>query len=161
MWKFGRRRRRRAPRIDPFGVGEPWRQLVQGALQARARYQRAVSGVPPGPLRERLGDIARRVDEVTQECWRLAQRGDALADAASTLGPGEPKVRLTAMVADAQEHLGRIEAGLDRAVAGAVELSARLAAATHATDPGNDIEHLVEELTSVRAALDEMTAPDA
>lgn len=84
-------RRRRPPRperIDPFTVGETWRRYVRAALQAQARYRRAVGSVAPGPLRERLDEIGRRVDEGAQECWHIAQRGDALDDAVSALGTG-------------------------------------------------------------------------
>lgn len=154
------RRRPRPVRIDPFGVGEPWRHFVREALQAQARYRHAVAGVAAGPLRERLDDVGRRIDEATRECWRVALQGEALADTASTLEEGSAKKRLTTMVADAQEHLGRVEAGLDQAVAGAVELSARLAASTDAIGLGDDVEHLVDELASLRFALGEVAKPN-
>lgn len=157
---FGRwRRRRRRVRIDPFAVGEPWRHLVKGALQARARYDRAVGGVAAGPLRERLDDIGRRIEEGTRQCWEVAQRGCALQDAVSTLDDGEAKVRLTAMVTDAQEQLARLEAGLGQAAAAAVELSARQATAVEATALGEGVEHLVDDVAVLRSALDEVAAP--
>ena len=157
---FGRwRRRRREVRIDPFGVAEPWRHLVKGSLQARARYDRAVSGVAAGPLRERLDDIGRRIEEGTWECWRVAQRGDALQGAVSLLDDGEPKARLAAMVSDTREHLARLEAGLGEAAAGAVELSARHATAGEAATLGEGVDHLVDDIAALRSALDDVSAP--
>lgn len=156
---FGRwRRRRRRVRIDPFGVGEPWRHLVKSALQAQARYDRAVSGVAAGPLRERLDDIGRRIEEGTQECWRVAQRGDALQDAISLLDDGEAKAGLAATVSDTREHLARLEAGLGQAAAGAVELSARHATAGEAAALGDGVDHLVDDVTALRFALDDVSA---
>ena len=38
------------PAIDPFTVGEPWRQLVGGALKSQARYRELVAGSPPGAV---------------------------------------------------------------------------------------------------------------
>lgn len=162
-------RRRRPERIDPFGVGEPWRRFVQNALQAQARYRRVVDGVASGPLRVRLDDIGRRIEQAAQECWRVAQRGDALDDAVSMLDEGGPKVRLAAMVTEAREQLARLEAALSQAVAGAVELSARSVAdagidgldADLGDDLGGDVDRLVEEIAALRAALDEVSAPEA
>jgi hypothetical protein len=72
-------------RPDPFALSEPWRFYVREAMQAAARYERAVRTADPGPLRERLVEIGRRVDEGVQECWRIAKRGDALEDGLRTL----------------------------------------------------------------------------
>jgi hypothetical protein len=179
-------RRRRPERIDPFGVGEPWRRFVRGALQAQARYQQGMSGMAAGPLRERLDDIGRQVDQAAQECWRVAQRGDALEGAVSTLdvvglrarlaAAGSDEVdlsapmvaslqaqlaaaeRMEAMVDQAQEQLVRLEAGLGQVVASAVELSIRSTASVDATDLGHDVDDLVDELASLRSALEETRA---
>lgn len=154
-------RRRSRERIDPFGVGEPWRRFVQGALQAQARYHLTVSAVPPGPLRERLEGIGRRIDEGVKECWRVAQQGDALQDAVSALDlAGAPAheatgERIAAMVGEAKDRLARLQAGLGQAVAGAVELSARSAPHGDAADLGHGVDSLVEEMASLRCALDE------
>lgn len=91
-----RRRPRRTERIDPFTVGETWRRYLRGALNAQARYDRAVGSVAPGPLRDRLEEIGRRVDQGVRECWRVAQRGDALDDAVAALTAPLPRDRLEA-----------------------------------------------------------------
>lgn len=79
----------RPERIDPFTLNEPWRRFVQDALQAQNRFHSAVGGARAGPLRDRLGGIADRVDTGVEECWRIAQRGQDLADARRKLDTRE------------------------------------------------------------------------
>jgi hypothetical protein len=74
-------RGRRAERIDPFTLKEPWRRYVQEALQARNRFDEAVGRTRPGPLRDHLADIAERMHTGVEECWLIAKRGQALVDA--------------------------------------------------------------------------------
>jgi hypothetical protein len=73
----GRRRRG----LDPFAVNEPWRRFVQDALQAQGRLDEVLRHVRPGPLRDRLADIARRMDDGVGEVWVTAQQGQALRSA--------------------------------------------------------------------------------
>ena len=40
--------------IDPFTVGEPWRQLVAGALKSQTRYRELVASAPQGAVHEQL-----------------------------------------------------------------------------------------------------------
>lgn len=77
----------RRERIDPFTLGEPWRRFVQGALQARARVSEGARRPPPGPLRDRLGEIGERVEVAVHQVWRIAQRGHALSQARRGLDP--------------------------------------------------------------------------
>jgi len=73
--------KQRRERIDPYALGSPWRSFVLDALDAHARYQRACRHATAGPLHDRLVEIEQRVDTGVQECWRVAQRGDALGKA--------------------------------------------------------------------------------
>ena len=75
--------------IDPFAVGDPWRRLVQDALQARSRFDRTVAATREGPLRERLATVAGRLDDAVDECWRIAKQGDALEGAYRQLDVAE------------------------------------------------------------------------
>ena len=75
---LGLPRRAKGERIDPFGVGDPWRRFVQDALQAQARFDQTVRRARPGPLQERLTDVGRRIGEGVTDIWRIAQHGDAL-----------------------------------------------------------------------------------
>jgi hypothetical protein len=74
-------RARRPERIDPFTLQEPWRRFVQDALQARTRFAEAVDRAPAGPLRDRLHEIAERVQTGVDECWLIAKRGQTLVKA--------------------------------------------------------------------------------
>ncbi|MBV6507603.1 MAG: hypothetical protein JJLCMIEE_00653 [Acidimicrobiales bacterium] len=75
----------RAERIDPFTLPEPWRFYVRDALQAQSRYNEAVHSTPEGPLHDRLFDIGTRVDQLTGEAWKIARRGNTLAEAAKRI----------------------------------------------------------------------------
>lgn len=101
-----RKRRPQQERIDPFGVGEPWRLHVRRALQAQARYDQAVGSLPAGSLRERLEEVGRRVEEATQQCWRVARRGDALEAAVSGLDVAGLRERLAAHTGSAVPAVG-------------------------------------------------------
>ncbi|HEX6424170.1 MAG TPA: hypothetical protein VFZ79_11865 [Acidimicrobiales bacterium] len=71
----------RRERIDPFALHDPWRRFVQDALQARSRFAEAVHRAPHGPLRDRLGEIAARMQTGVDECWLVAKQGQALVRA--------------------------------------------------------------------------------
>jgi hypothetical protein len=70
----------RPSRIDPFSLRDPWRSYVRAALQAQARFRHAVSGVAPGPLKDRLLTIGARLDQGVDEAGRVARRGQSLED---------------------------------------------------------------------------------
>lgn len=82
---FALPRRARGDRIDPFVLGDPWRRFVGDALQAKRRFDQAVSKADAGPLRERLSEIGDRIETGVRECWRVAQRGDAIEDGMRSL----------------------------------------------------------------------------
>lgn len=75
----------RDERIDPFTLPEPWRFYVRDALQAQSRYNEAVRSTPEGPLHDRLFDIGTRVDQLKGEVWKIARRGNTLAEAAKRI----------------------------------------------------------------------------
>lgn len=67
-------------RIDPFGIGDPWRRHVAAAQSAQRRYAKIVASMQPGPLRSRMAEIGRQVDRGVGECWEIAKHGDRLDD---------------------------------------------------------------------------------
>lgn len=73
--------RRRSERIDPFGLQEPWRLHIQAALANRAKVRERADSTPSGPLRDRLHEIAERVDLAVDEAWQIAKRGQTLSRA--------------------------------------------------------------------------------
>lgn len=89
------------PRIDPFTLSEPWRQMVQGAQRAGKRLHDTVSGTSAGPLRERLDDIVGKLDRALAESWEIARRGDEIDDAVGRLDPTALRSKLTTLRARA------------------------------------------------------------
>lgn len=108
--------------INPFALDDPWRGFAQDALSARDQFRHAVRDAPSGPLRDRLGEIADRVQDALEECWRVARRGQQLADARRRIDTGQ-----------AERELYELTAGGDQAspeLAGTVQaIEAQLASA--------------------------------
>lgn len=82
------------PSIDPFALGEPWRQLVQRAQAADRELRDAVRQMSGGPLRDTLSDIADQVGRGVDEAWAIARRGDEIDDAVRRLEPTALRSRL-------------------------------------------------------------------
>lgn len=93
----------RGDRIDPFVLSEPWRRSVNEALQAQRRFHRATGKAGAGPLRERMTEIGARIDQGVRECWRVAQRGDAIEDGLKTLDIEGTKHELVEIERDLRE----------------------------------------------------------
>ncbi|MGH9184585.1 MAG: hypothetical protein ACRD0U_02035 [Acidimicrobiales bacterium] len=132
------RRLPKAPRVDPFAVGEPWRRHVQDALQARTKFAQAVASGRPGPVQDRLVEIGERVDAGVEEVWRAANRGDALDDARRQIdAPG------------AERKLGGLQADPNSSAEPVVEaLVGRMASA----------QSMVAVLADARSSIKLMTA---
>ena len=168
--------------IDPRMLREPWRQFVVEALDARRRYDRAVSTARAGPLRERLAEIGERISTGVDECWRIARRGQELEQALGQLE--DPRrvhqrleearrrgadQRLTAalqaqidstqrivrVAADTRDQLRLLDARLDEAVARAVELSLNADDAAALGGLGSDVDAVVGDMEALRQALEE------
>ena len=76
-------------RIDPFTVDEPWRRATQEALRARDRFAKAVESFRPGPTRDTMLGVRDQIEEALGECWRIAQRGQVVADARKQINDRE------------------------------------------------------------------------
>ena len=84
----------RRPVIDPFTLGEPWRQLVQRTQVAGRQLRDTVERTSDGPLRDTLRSIAAELDRGLDEAWAVARRGDAIDDAVRRLDPTRLRSRL-------------------------------------------------------------------
>jgi hypothetical protein len=89
------------PAIDPFTVGEPWRQMVQAAQRSRRRFLDTIAAVPPGPLHERLRDLGARLDAGLAEGWEVARRGHEIDASIRHLDPTALRSRLATLQARA------------------------------------------------------------
>jgi hypothetical protein len=95
--RLRRRRRQRPSPIDPYGVPDPWRRFVRESLGAQAKFAQAVEQCRPGPLRDRLEEVGRRIDEAVRECWRVARLGAALDAALANVDPEQTSTDLRAL----------------------------------------------------------------
>jgi hypothetical protein len=102
-------------RVDPRRVREPWRHFVRDALQARGRFERTVARTRPGPLRDRLAGLGRRLDDGVTECWRIACQGDALDSALDQLDAGAIEAELADVQARRQGAPADARGSLERA----------------------------------------------
>ncbi len=165
--------------IDPRRLRDPWRAHVRDALQAEQRFNAAVAATPPGPLHDRLADVAGRVADAVQESWRIANRGQQLEAALGKLDPidqlerqlassqGRDGVaasvraqidtyhRIEATAIDARERLRLLDARLDETVARAVEVGLRAGDPLEVGVLDDDVDSVVTELEALRRGLDE------
>ena len=177
-------RRRTGPRVDARRLRQPWRGFVEDAQAAKRRFDTTCGRALPGPIRDHLLDLGRRLADGVTECWRIAAQGDALEGAWNDLDvpstkqelatvrqePASPTRdrteqallsqlqsadRIQKVAFDARDRLRVLNAQLDEAVARAVELSVKTTDVS-ALDPlSQDVDSLVGELESLRQALDE------
>lgn len=176
-------RSHRARTPDLRGLQEPWRRYLVEAIAARQRFDTAVEECEPGPLRRRLEQIGRRVEDGVAEVDRIARHGSRLDRAMRELDdPDElrqrlevaradpstaPEVveafaaqlgsteRIVALAVQTRQRLEVLDAQLDEAVARVVELSLRQGDVNEAGQLGDRVDGLVVEMESLRLALDE------
>lgn len=174
--------------IDPFALGEPWRQFVQQGQRAARRLAETIDGVSPGPLRDRLRQIADELDRGLVEAFTIARRGDEIDTAVRRLDP----VRLRSRLATLERQAGPSPAGEQAAAIESVrrqlesadrlkarsaraadqlrltqtrldELAARAAeVAVGSAEPdtyAHDVDALVEQLEALRLAVEETNEP--
>lgn len=90
-----------APRIDPFTLSEPWRQLVQQGQRAGRRLRDTVAGAGGGPLEARLREISDELERGLSEGYAVARRGDQIDAAYNRLDPVGLRSRLATLEARA------------------------------------------------------------
>lgn len=179
-----RSRRARTPELR--GLQEPWRRYLVEAVAARQRFDTAVGQCEPGPLRRRLEQIGRRVEDGVAEVDRIARHGSRLDRAIRELeDPDELRERVQAarsdpttpvevtealasqlasterivrLAVETRQRLEVLDAQLDESVARVVELSLRQGDAAEAGALGSRVDGLVGEMESLRLALDESRA---
>jgi hypothetical protein len=177
-------KRAKPPRIDPFTLSEPWRQMVQGAQRAGRRVHETVSATPTGPLRERLDGIVGKLDRALVECWEIARRGDDIDEAITRLDQtalrsklgtlrakveADPSDDLAAAVVSVEEQLASAERlkELSAQTAGRLRLTqtrldelvaraAEVSIGAGDTDAyAHDVDDLVIEIEAMRLAVED------
>jgi hypothetical protein len=153
---------------------------VAAALESRRRYGDMVAGLRPGPVRDRLAVTGERVDAGVSAVWAAAVRAGELERLLGTLDPervtdeykrakrsgADPALeaalaqqfssvqRLLNTLDDTEVRLRLLDARLSAAVARAAEVA--LGGGTGADDVGAELDGVVEELTALRSALDDV-----
>ncbi|HEX4982427.1 MAG TPA: hypothetical protein VFV63_12035 [Ilumatobacteraceae bacterium] len=181
---------KRGDRIEPFTLGDPWRSYVVGAQQSKERFDRMVHDMAAGPLKDRLSDLASRLDDGVAESWRIARRGNDISGALARLDTVSAQAELaelrlatgnaipersTAKTIEALEaqiaSAHRLQQTADDAKSRLRLLDARfdelvargveVSIGSGDTDVlGNDVDGLVTELESLRMALEETNAAE-
>lgn len=154
-------RRPAGERIDAFAVGDPWRRFVIDAQQAKQRFDRAVRGVRPGPLQDRLAEVGSRIADGVVECWRIAKQGHALEAAWRQLDTRTIEAELRQVHADqneaseprTQEALARTRRALESQLASAERI------AQVARDAGDRLRVLNAQLDEAVARAIELSVP--
>lgn len=108
-------RRPKGERINPFALDEPWRHLVLDATKARKRFDKVVEQARPGPLRENLAQLGRRLDDGVNECWRIACQGNALQAGLAQLDSPSVNKELEQVRRDRRTAQGPAADALERA----------------------------------------------
>ena len=179
---------KRGDRIEPFTLGDPWKSYVIGAQQSKERFDRMVHDMAGGPLKERLADLAARLDDGVAESWRIARRGNDISGALARLDTVSARAELAELKATTgnampERSMAKTIEALEAQIASAQrlqqtsddaqsrlrlldarfdELVARgveVSIGAGDTDVlGNDVDGLVTELESLRMALEETNA---
>lgn len=137
-------------RIDLYELHEPWRHFVRDAIQARDRFDKAVTSTAEGPLRDRLREIAGRIDDAVQECWTIARQGQQLARAVRDLDVAHIERELSDV-----QRASRQSPERDELRATVESLEAQLASTRRLTSVAQDA---ADKLTRINAELDEAVA---
>ena len=134
-------------RIDPFAVGEPWRHAVIDAIKARTRFTQAVQTFRAGPLKVSLEAVDSRLDDAVNECWRVAQQGQMVADARKNINDREVAWELSqATTTPSDAGLADTRSRRIRSLESQLETAARMDALVASTK---------EQLDLLNARLDE------
>lgn len=167
------------PRIDPFALREPWRFFVRDALSAQRRIRDALADADAGPLRTRLEEIEGQMTHAVDVTWDVARRGQQLTDARNRIDvakldrtlaatePGDPRhaaaraqkdshERLRVREIDTRTRLEVIDARLDETITRVGELATRTGGTIEIEQLAGQVDGMVDELDSLRIALDEV-----
>ncbi len=137
--------------IDPIAVNEPWQTLVRDALNASRGFDGILAQWPSGPIHDHLTGAGEAVHRATEEVWRVAKLGSAIA-APDRYAPQELSRRMRAI----QLHpspAGSLSGGVDEEAALAQQLQAirRRQEANHHLE-----EHVRRLVTQLNVAVTDL-----
>lgn len=142
-------------RIQAGALADPWRGYVSSAQESKARFDRVVADMGAGPLRERLHDLAGRLEDGIAESWRIARRGNEITDALGRLDTLQAQTEL----AQLRAQIGARPSGMHEATTAEAQtlqsLEAQLQAAERLQTVATDAR---DRLRALDARLDELVA---
>ncbi len=105
-------RRSRGPldEVRPTELPGRWKGPVAAALEHRMKFHEFLDRIDPGPLRSRVDEAARGIDEGVLAVWALAQRGTLATHALANNDPRKATDELKA----AQRRLASAESDAER-----------------------------------------------
>jgi hypothetical protein len=141
--------------IDPFALGEPWRQIMQQAKGSGRKLRSTVAEADSGPLKTTMQGIVDQLERGLGEAWAIAGRGDEIDDAVRRLDPTSLRSKLATLQAQAAaapsaEHDAAV-ASVERQIESAERLktqSAQLAASLRLTQ--TQLDELVARASEVQ-----------
>lgn len=84
-------------KLQPSSLAEPWKSYVTSAQAAQQRFDRIVADMDAGPLRQRLAELAARLEDGVAESWRIARRGNDITGALGKLDTISAQAELAQM----------------------------------------------------------------
>ncbi|MGH9212191.1 MAG: hypothetical protein ACRD2C_16130 [Acidimicrobiales bacterium] len=179
-------RRRRSSEADPLAQVDPtaaprrFARSVADAVAARRRFRDLVTGLRPGPVRDRLEGMAAQVDAGVSAVWETVQRAAEMERILAALDPERVTAELKAArrsdataevqaahearfgsvqrllnaLDDTEQRLRLIDVRLGAAVARAAEVA--LGSGSVADDLDAELAGVVDDLGALRAGLDEV-----
>ncbi len=174
----------RRPGVDLRRLGDPWRALMTEIIDADRRFRRAVAGIRPGPLRDRISELGERLGTAVDEAWRTAQAGQALTTARNQIDGGRIHAELAAArgapstersgatiaaieaqlaatqrmdrtIADAYDRLRLLDARIDETVTRTIELSVSQTDSDALSVLGDEVNSIVGDMEALRQAVEE------
>jgi hypothetical protein len=141
--------------IDPFTLGEPWRQIMQQANGSGRKLRSTVAGTGGGPLKTTMQGVVDQLERGLGEAWAIARRGDEIDDAVRRLDPTSLRSKLATLRAQAAaspspEHDAAV-ASVERQIESAERLkvqSAEMAASLRLTQ--TRLDELVARASEVQ-----------
>ena len=79
---------------------------MQSAQRSRNALHDTLRGATEGPLKDRLTDVADRLDDAIEESWTIAKRGDEIDAAIRRIDPVRLRSQLETLRSTGSRRLG-------------------------------------------------------
>lgn len=168
--------------VDPAATSPRFAPAVAEAIDVRRRYRDLLAGIRPGPMRDQLTLSGERLDDGVLAVWDTARRATEIERTLAALDPervtaeykrsrradDDPELesalgqrfasvqRLLNALDDTDDRLRLLDARLGAAVAQAAEIALGTSGEDAAGELDAQLAGVVDELGTLRSALDEL-----